>query len=222
MPGHFVTVSKHDHGFYGSLCAAALPICVVTSVAKRRQFRSLMRGSLHAPRSAISSDKSTRSILTTPTTRTTTSVADRPDETLAATETNRLLREAVADLPTHERLPICLHYLEGLNTEEVADALERPIKTVRSQLSRGLQRLRRKVTGRGLGLSLSALPGALAALEHDSAPATWYPFAAYEPMAQHTFTTTVSEVSDITSSSAITTPSSAISGTLPFLGQAQR
>ena len=96
----------------------------------------------------------------------------RPGAVLVATETNALLRDAVAALPLHERLPVNLHYLEGFSTEDVAKVLQRPVKTVRSQLSRGLQRLRQHMTVRGLALPLSAFPGALAALSHDSAPAT--------------------------------------------------
>ena len=52
------------------------------------------------------------------------------------------VRHAVHDLPEHYRLPVWLHYCEGLSSPEVADALSLSENTVRSQLSRGVEELR--------------------------------------------------------------------------------
>lgn len=58
---------------------------------------------------------------------------------------NRLLREdlreAVRSLPLDYRLVVVLADVEGLSYREIADALEVPIGTVRSRLSRGRARL---------------------------------------------------------------------------------
>jgi RNA polymerase sigma-70 factor, ECF subfamily len=52
------------------------------------------------------------------------------------------VRHAVQELPEHYRLPVWLHYCEGLSSPEVADALSLSENTVRSQLSRGVEELR--------------------------------------------------------------------------------
>ncbi len=49
---------------------------------------------------------------------------------------------AVAALPERERTPLLLHVLGGLRYEEVATALDIPIGTVRSRISRGTARLK--------------------------------------------------------------------------------
>jgi RNA polymerase sigma-70 factor (ECF subfamily) len=77
------------------------------------------------------------------------------------------VRAAVRDLPEHYRLPVWLHYCEGLSSPEVADALSLSENTVRSQLSRGVEELR-------LALSTSSLAivAALASAAVESAPAS--------------------------------------------------
>ncbi len=45
------------------------------------------------------------------------------------------------DLPEHERIPLSLHLIEGLDLVEVAAALGRSLNTVRSQVRRGISRL---------------------------------------------------------------------------------
>lgn len=60
---------------------------------------------------------------------------------------NRLLREdlrdAVRSLPLDYRVVVVLADVEGLSYREIADALEVPIGTVRSRLSRGRARLQK-------------------------------------------------------------------------------
>jgi RNA polymerase sigma-70 factor (ECF subfamily) len=82
------------------------------------------------------------------------------------------VRHAVQELPEHYRLPVWLHYCEGLSSPEVADALSLSENTVRSQLSRGVEELRSALATSGLALSTVALTGALAASATESAPAT--------------------------------------------------
>jgi RNA polymerase sigma-70 factor (ECF subfamily) len=82
------------------------------------------------------------------------------------------VRSAVRELPEHYRLPVWLHYCEGLSSPEVADALSLSENTVRSQLSRGVEELRLALTGSGLAVTGGAVVGALASAAVESAPAS--------------------------------------------------
>jgi len=72
------------------------------------------------------------------------------------------VRSAVKGLPEHYRLPVWLHYCEGLSSPEVADALSLSENTVRSQLSRGVEELRSALATSGMALTPVALVGMLA------------------------------------------------------------
>ena len=73
------------------------------------------------------------------------------------TETWSELHEEVASLPEKLRMPIVLCYLEGLTAEAAAQQLGCPRGTVLSRLSRARERLRERLTRRGVSLS-SGLP----------------------------------------------------------------
>jgi RNA polymerase sigma-70 factor, ECF subfamily len=53
------------------------------------------------------------------------------------------LEKAIARLPAHYRLLIAAHYLQGARYEDVAEALQLPLGTVKTQLFRAKQQLRR-------------------------------------------------------------------------------
>ena len=53
------------------------------------------------------------------------------------------LEKAIARLPPNYRLLIAAHYLDGVQYEELADALQLPLGTVKTQLHRAKQQLRR-------------------------------------------------------------------------------
>ena len=53
------------------------------------------------------------------------------------------LEKAIARLPAHYRLIVAAHYLDGLRYEDLADALKLPLGTVKTQLHRAKQQLRR-------------------------------------------------------------------------------
>ncbi len=57
------------------------------------------------------------------------------------------LRRAIDSLPAKERMAIVLHDVEGLATHEVAAALGNSVATVRVQLSRAREKLRRILGG---------------------------------------------------------------------------
>jgi RNA polymerase sigma-70 factor, ECF subfamily len=53
------------------------------------------------------------------------------------------LEKAIARLPAHYRLVVAAHYLEGIQYEDLAEALQLPLGTVKTQLHRAKQQLRR-------------------------------------------------------------------------------
>ena len=53
------------------------------------------------------------------------------------------LEKAIARLPANYRLLIAAHYLDGVRYEDLADALSLPLGTVKTQLYRAKQQLRR-------------------------------------------------------------------------------
>jgi RNA polymerase sigma factor (sigma-70 family) len=62
----------------------------------------------------------------------------------------QVLYEEIDRLPEHYRAPIVLCDMEGLTEGQAARRLGRPVGTIRSQLTRGRQRLRSRLTRRGL------------------------------------------------------------------------
>ena len=58
-------------------------------------------------------------------------------------ELNDRLQKAIARLPANQRLLIAAHYLKGVQYEELAEALGLPLGTVKTQLYRAKQQLRR-------------------------------------------------------------------------------
>ena len=53
------------------------------------------------------------------------------------------LEKAIARLPPNYRLLVAAHYLEGVQYEDLAEALQLPLGTVKTQLYRAKQQLRR-------------------------------------------------------------------------------
>lgn len=88
------------------------------------------------------------------------------------------VRAAISELPEHERDPVEMRYLAGLDFPAIAAALGRGEKTVRSQVDRGLSRLRTIVTRMGLAgtstaaivLAITSIPAPVPAAEvHEAA-----------------------------------------------------
>ncbi|MCW8132282.1 MAG: sigma-70 family RNA polymerase sigma factor, partial [Planctomycetota bacterium] len=97
-------------------------------------------------------------------------------QAVADVESEAALRRAavslVKALPDRYRLPVWMHYFEGLTFREIAGALNQPEGTVRSQASRGLDVLRERLGAAGFQASAALLPGLLAAAPLECAPAT--------------------------------------------------
>jgi RNA polymerase sigma factor (sigma-70 family) len=72
------------------------------------------------------------------------------------------IHEAVERLPDKYRTPVVLCYLQGQTYEEAAKRIGCPVGTVRVRLSRARQRLRDRLTRRGLGPEPTAAVGWLA------------------------------------------------------------
>ena len=67
--------------------------------------------------------------------------ADPPDAAIARAQIQKLLEQAVNDLPDAFRTVFVLREIEGLSSEETAAILEVPVATVKTRLFRGRQRL---------------------------------------------------------------------------------
>ena len=67
-------------------------------------------------------------------------VADRQFSDL---ELRERLEKAIARLPSNQRLLVAAHYLEGIRYEDLAEALDIPMGTVKTHLYRAKQQLRR-------------------------------------------------------------------------------
>src|SRR5207249_11679352 len=65
------------------------------------------------------------------------------DRQFADLELRDRLEKAVARLPAHYRLRVAAHYLEGVQYEDLAEALQVPLGTIKTQLYRAKQQLRR-------------------------------------------------------------------------------
>lgn len=68
--------------------------------------------------------------------------APSPESALLTEETREALLAAVDELPDDQRQAISLRYFVGLSEQEVAEALDLPVGTVKSRTSRALERLR--------------------------------------------------------------------------------
>jgi RNA polymerase sigma factor (sigma-70 family) len=79
-----------------------------------------------------------------------------------ADDLKALLDEEVRRLPEKYRAPILLCYLQGRTNEEAARQLHCPTGTLKIRLLRARELLRRRLTRRGLALSLTLLLAALA------------------------------------------------------------
>jgi RNA polymerase sigma-70 factor (ECF subfamily) len=64
-----------------------------------------------------------------------------PATLLVQRREDRLLLEALRNLPIQEQVILELHYWENLTTDEIADALELPIGTARGRLQRARDKL---------------------------------------------------------------------------------
>ncbi len=86
--------------------------------------------------------------------------AQRPDAVAERNELGAVLHDEVNRLPAKYRVPLVLCYFEGRTTDEAAATLRWPAGTIRSNLSRARDLLRRRLIRRGLGVTPAVLVGA--------------------------------------------------------------
>ena len=79
---------------------------------------------------------------------------DNPEINAEHAELHATLGKAISRLPQPYRQVLVLHLEHGLNARKISEVLERPAGTVRSQVVRGLEQLRRLLP---LGLTAGAL-----------------------------------------------------------------
>ena len=87
----------------------------------------------HPPAAVSFDDGRTRAMATTA----------APDRQFGDLELRDRLEKAIARLPANYRLLIAAHYLNGVQYEGLAEALQLPLGTVKTQLYRAKQQLRR-------------------------------------------------------------------------------
>ena len=97
----------------------------------------------------------------------------RPEDP-SATEESKALAAAIFrelnGLPEHYRMPILLHYGQGMSLKETAVALSVSENTLHTQLKRGLERLREALAAQGVSASLASISAMLPLLPADVAP----------------------------------------------------
>ncbi|MGE0041797.1 MAG: RNA polymerase sigma factor [Vicinamibacterales bacterium] len=71
----------------------------------------------------------------------------RPDRAFGDMELRDRLEKAIRTLPAREQVLVNGHYLQGLKYEELAEALDLPLGTVKTHLFRAKRRLRDLLTG---------------------------------------------------------------------------
>lgn len=71
---------------------------------------------------------------------------DEPERVSERRELSDRLAEALLDLPPRYRAPVILRHVLGLGYDEIADALDQPTGTVKSNVHRGVQLLRQRLT----------------------------------------------------------------------------
>lgn len=101
--------------------------------------------------------------------------SDREDEVIEVSKQEELkikIKNLVESLPEKYRSPIWLVLYEGFTYPEVASVLELPEKTVRTQVSRGLERLKEILGSLGSILSIDAIVALMVNNNLDMAPAT--------------------------------------------------
>ena len=91
------------------------------------------------------------------------------DEVLSNLQIRERVEALVSTLPDKLRLPVTLHYFDGVSQPQIADALELPVSTVASRIKKAIRVLAPLMRRAGLGETLGIL-GVIAGGSHLLAP----------------------------------------------------
>jgi hypothetical protein len=94
-----------------------------------------------------------------------------PVDEATQSEMRSMLDQELSRLPDRYRVPLVLHYLEGRTQEEVSQLLGCSRNTIHSRLARACERLRGRLTRRGLALTSGGLAAALSEEASAAVPA---------------------------------------------------
>ena len=84
--------------------------------------------------------------------------ATDPSETSSSRESLAELAGLLLELPEPQRAAVVLRHVDGLSIAEISIALGRPEGTVKAHVSRGLERLRRRLTADAVALPSGPSP----------------------------------------------------------------
>lgn len=71
--------------------------------------------------------------------------ATQPEDYTEVKETQRLVQQALAQLPEKYKVPMVLRYLEDMTYQQIADVMEVPITTIETRLFRGRSLLQKRL-----------------------------------------------------------------------------
>lgn len=75
-------------------------------------------------------------------------IAEVPDLDIDTDEIRKILVSAIEQLPEHFRIPIWLLHYEDMSIKEVSVSLGKPEKTIRTQIARGIEKLKLSLEGK--------------------------------------------------------------------------
>lgn len=70
---------------------------------------------------------------------------DQPEAQYEQKEIQRLVQQALAELPENYRVPMVLRYLEEFSYQQIADAMDLPLTTIETRLYRGRALLQKRL-----------------------------------------------------------------------------
>lgn len=72
------------------------------------------------------------------------------EEEVINRDINQTITFSISELPDNYRIALCLRYLEDMSYNEIADVLKIPLGTVKSNISRGREMLKKRLQKAGL------------------------------------------------------------------------
>ncbi|MEX0725061.1 MAG: sigma-70 family RNA polymerase sigma factor [Planctomycetaceae bacterium] len=125
---HRLTTFQGQSAFYSWLFRIALNVAITEKRKQRRMVASVENVQATTGHEPIDQRRD-----------------NHPSHAMEVEESQRLVRQALEELPLEHRTMLILKEIEGLSYEEIAQACQCPIGTVRSRLHRARQELKEKL-----------------------------------------------------------------------------